>query len=122
MGNFLLRTTPNSEVFVVWSSIVDSPLFAGTRTEIEDYLIDEAVQRARIQIRNDLKIATETGSSVALKLPGQPAPTGSWNDDGIQYGARKWLPRKQLGKFIALWMDEKYDSAKKLLEDLDFSD
>lgn len=118
MGNILLRTAPGTDTYVVWSTVVDEPIFVGTRAEVEEYLVKLALADARHKARKDLQNAAGWGSSVRHRLPGQEHYTGSWEDDSLPCGPLKWLPRDRLDRYIELWRNDKYDEATALLEDL----
>jgi hypothetical protein len=118
MGNYLMRTMPDSEIYVLWSTNIDGPLFAGTQREVYDYMLERIVTRAKSEILSDLQLATETGTSVQTRLPGETCSPGAWADEGLQYGGTQWLPRAKLHAFIDLWMREKDEDAEALLVDL----
>lgn len=119
MSTYLIRTAPDADVYVVWSTVIDGPVYAGTRVEVYDHLLNQAVQRAKPEVLSDLQLAAEAGTSIQYVLPGESCPPGAWADDNLQYGGDRQLPRAKLHEFIELWMQDKDETAEALLENLD---
>lgn len=65
MGKCIYKVDDNGkERFIVWSSVVDGPVtFALTAEEIEAYLVEEAVERAKRDVREMLERTRRTGTS-----------------------------------------------------------
>lgn len=48
MSNCVLKPRPDVDEYVVWESIVEAPVFLGTRTDTAAYLLEAAAQRAGV--------------------------------------------------------------------------
>lgn len=54
MPQFTLRPDPFIDLYIVWTTVTDGPLFAGTEEAIAAWLLDRRVGQAKREIENDL--------------------------------------------------------------------
>lgn len=51
MSTTVLRIAPDRDEYVVWESIIDEPIFAGTREDVARYLRDQIDDDVALQIK-----------------------------------------------------------------------
>ena len=103
MPTFIIKPTPDSEVYVEWSTIVDAPISMGTRqgylgTKRHDgsYYTNELFDQADV-----------TGTSLKW-FGGGPNEMGGWDDPSLIYLHKGSLPRERVLEATArLILDEK---------------
>lgn len=64
MPSYIVKINPEDDLYTYWSTIVDAPLFLGTRAELTDYLLREA-RDAGVETAADERFerADRTGTS-----------------------------------------------------------
>lgn len=88
MGSTIIKASKDEDFYVLYSSVVDSPTWHGTRTEMERYFPSEAKPER-------FERADRTGSSCAWVTP----PEFGWNDpevtirEGIDLPENAWCAR-----------------------------
>lgn len=115
MGHILLKTAPDADLYVLWSSICDAPIGVGNQEEIQrvarlsgDHISPERFARA-----------DATGTSSVFG-------DGGWDDEGlvlrefptVDSGSR-WLPRKNLHKFAEAIKADNSCAIEELVEPID---
>lgn len=88
MGRIIIKTAPDRDQYLVWSSIVDAPVAGGTRQEVLDYYRNEASNRDMYLVEELLKRADRTGSSSQMGF-------GTWEDGDMHYANTGILPRSK---------------------------
>jgi hypothetical protein len=85
MGTTIMKESPDADYYIAWSSIVEAPLFGGTRAETLAYLWETDQRKPEYVMEIDpshpetrLKRVDECGTSA---LWGNPL-SGSWEDEG----------------------------------------
>jgi len=98
MSTIVVKPDCDRDFYVGWSSIVDSPVWWGSRAEVLRYLTDEGrcVPADAPALR--LARADATGTSAYNRRD------GGWDDDdgGFVYEQRGWLARRHLAKVCRL--------------------
>ena len=84
MPTIIIKPEHDRDLYVAWSTVVDSPLAWGDRDWMWDYLDDDAAER--------LDRADANGTSAA----GGYAWFGRWDYERFVYEQRGVLPRKHL--------------------------
>lgn len=112
MGRQIVKVAPDVDAYLEWSSIVDAPVWAGTRDELLEYLVGEHEHRGAVDLRDVEAVreriarADETGSS-------GHAPFGyGWTTEEMlvmEGGGPGMLPRARLGEAYALLRAEMED-------------
>jgi hypothetical protein len=103
MGTTIMKEASNVDYYIAWSSIVEAPLFGGTREETLAYLWETDHRKPEYILEADpshpetrLKRVDECGTSALWKVAGHPVE-GSWEDtDGLIYEQRGTVPRANL--------------------------
>lgn len=119
MGTTILKEAPDVDYYIAWSSIVEAPLFGGTRDEILPYLW-ESDDRKPDRIRetdpshpeNRLKRVDECGTSA---LWGNPRD-GAWGDGGEVYMQRGVVSRANLFVLTRRLGEDEYADVTDLTE------
>lgn len=100
MGYYLIKPHPDRDEFVVWFSVPDGPVAAGTRAEIERW----GQQHGEPMTGQHFATADATGSSYGA------GNSGDWSCtrfllhdiDGLPAAEQpRWVTREQLPAFIA---------------------
>lgn len=93
MGNLIWKVNqdPAEDRYCVWSTIVEAPVFDGTRAEIERYQLFWNGEKVRPRLDEWFARANEKGSSLDWD--------GDWGDKVI-YEQRGLLPREKLGDLL----------------------
>lgn len=115
MGRIVMKEAPDVDFYVIWSSIVDAPVYWGARAEIA----------ARVESQVDNPAEERLARADATGTSAMPDPwvthshlPGAWDDSGFIYDQRGWLPRAkvfELARRLAVSSDPDVDD---LLEPL----
>lgn len=89
MPTIILKADPHVDLYVGWSSVVEAPVFVGTRAEALAYFAG----RGSEPVGARLDRADRTGTSA---LWGDPPREGAWEDSGLIYMQQARLPRANL--------------------------
>lgn len=90
MPSFILKTAPDENLYVEWSTIVDAPISWGSREQMKSWGVGE----------DRLARADQYGTSMCdPALPFDQQWFG-WSDDGMIYDQQGWLPRHRLGDLV----------------------
>lgn len=99
MGSQIIKVSPDRDLYMEWSSIVEAPTFFGTRAETAVYLAEpkqglhETTIAHEDAVEQRLARADLTGSSAY-------SPLGcDWDDHGEIYQQQGYLPRARFGEF-----------------------
>lgn len=99
MGKQIIKVSPDRDLYMEWSSIVEAPTFIGTRAETTAYLLEpkDGLHETTIAhpeaVEQRLARADLTGSS------GYPPFGCDWDDHGEIFQQRGYLPRSRFGEF-----------------------
>jgi hypothetical protein len=101
MGKQIIKVSREADLYMEWSSIVDAPTWFGDRAETLEYLAgndgNHEMQPADTH-ESRLARADETGTSGYR-------PWGcTWDDHGVSYMRRGFLPRSAFGEFARRWL------------------
>ena len=111
MPSYILKASPDLDLFCEWSSVVDGPTWVGTRDE----LVARGVEPDRI---------TRAAFCGTSALWGEPRYL-SFESNGLLVlnggASRGWLPRHRLGAYLRLLV-EGDNNADRLLEPLEAED
>lgn len=111
MGYEIIRVSPDEDLYLEWSSIVEAPTFVGTRTQLLVHLhrnyqpVETPEQRVD---RTD-----ETGSS------GRDGWGCKWDATGEIYMQRGFLPRARMAEFARRLLADQNAEPTDLLEPFD---
>lgn len=113
MGKIVMKEAPDVDYYVEWSSVVEAPTFAGTRSEMLDHLKRDSDPWLREDAPHHpeqrLKRADETGTTslwVKAALGDDRAEQGAWDASGEIYMQQGVVPRARL-----------FDLTRRLLAD-----
>ena len=97
MPSFVVKVAPDVDQYVVWSTVTESPHAWGTRDEIAEYLTSEAGQQV-----HEYQPPPIEERFARADLNGTSAFHGGygWEDAGIIFEQRGWLPRARLAGFL----------------------
>lgn len=101
---YVVKPDRDKDFYVVWSDVVEAPVWAGTRQEA----LAEDCPESRLR-RTD-----ETGTSARTT----PAFYG-WDSNGMVAEQRGWLPRANLAAYTIALYEDRMDDAWDLLEPFD---
>lgn len=109
----IIKISPERDAYLIWSNMVEAPVFAGTRDELVDHLTTGWREQAKQAVLDRLARADAKGSSALY--PSQLDPDGGWNDkDGFIYKQEGWLPRSRLEQVYDRLIDGNFDMADLL--------
>lgn len=111
MGDVILRVARDRPRYVVWSAVVDGPMFAGTAEQVVEYVAERAAVEAARRTREALARADERGTS------DRHFGIGGWDDAALSAGWRGSLPRHLLERYAELLQAGQDDEADQLLTD-----
>lgn len=98
MGRCILKVNRDEDYYVVWSSVVDYWIFAGTRKHIVEYWKEEYGRQGMEGLERMMERADEWGSSAMRQF-------GHWEDELLWLGPRGQVRRSDLEAFV-----EAYDN------------
>ena len=117
MGSQIIKVSRERDLYMQWSSVVDAPTALGTRNDMVTYLDETSdirwEEKRAADIAERLNRADETGTSSRFV----PFAVG-WNDKGLIFQQRGWLPRGQFEAFA----DRVRANESISLDKIDFSD
>lgn len=98
MGTIVIKPDRDTDFYVGWSSVTESPHWWGPRSEVTRYLLDDARRRGGIDDPpgDRLQRADQHGTSAHDRRD------GGWDDDGFIYEQRGVLPRRHLAEACRL--------------------
>lgn len=118
MGRYIIKPHKDLDLYIEWSTVVDAPLFVGSRVEITEYLtggIGHDAHTPSLALER-LDRADERGSSML-------DPTGcDWDSVGLipcTHRGQRWLRRGRLGAYCLLVMEDDPEGAYALTEPLE---
>lgn len=74
MADIIIKADKDVDLYLLWSSNIDSAVFVGSREQLTEYLLIKAKLDAEEKIRKDLTYADDAGTSSRI------FGTGGWND------------------------------------------
>ncbi len=96
MGFTIIKQDRDRDEYVLWSDFTERPVAAGTRAEMIPY-VDEVDPPDRFSTTAErFDRADRQGSSMI------PYSHGWWDDDGMIYEQRGWLPRRHIAEACRL--------------------
>lgn len=127
MPRFLIKTRPNADLYMLWSTVVDAPVWVGTRAEgLKDYFVNGNAhpspccptcgQEWEGMAAKKLRLADLHGTS-CVSEDGTPHD-GNWVDDGLVYmgePVQGWIPRESLHGFAEAWRDRDEDRIRGIV-------
>jgi hypothetical protein len=116
MGRVLIKEAPDVDFYVEYSTVVEAPVFAGTRQEMDRFLRTEvrrlnfydAVLRPEA-VEAQFDKADEMGSTA-------PGWEGAWDDEFTIMEQRGLCPRARIGEFARRYLAGDSQAAYDLLE------
>lgn len=92
MPAYIVKDKPDVDFYVMWSDIVESPTFAGTRAEMEacDYFTPADVAPERFDR------ADQYGTSCHALLGDESLRFYRWDSNGFVFEQKGFLPRARL--------------------------
>jgi len=110
MPSIVLKATPDRDLYCYWSSVVEAPVFIGTRAEISAHLVQGS---ANPEVEARMARADRVGTS-ALYFDTDPQD-GAWESTGFIYQQQGFLPRSRLAALLdMLAVDERADATDLL--------
>jgi hypothetical protein len=111
MPRYLVKVTPDEDLYVEWSTIVDAPTAWGTREEMFEYLLrwdQKKEEYARPEIEERFARADEYGTSSLHR-------DYDWDDDEFMYLQSGLVPRARLAEFLHSFNPEDQSFDESLL-------
>ena len=105
MGRIIIKASPDRDLYVEWSTVVEAPVFIGNRSETLKHLRREQEGGDAPEVR--LARVDETGTSAK----GDYAWFGAWDDNGLVYEQRGSVPRERLGDFLDAYLRDDEETA-----------
>jgi hypothetical protein len=102
MPSYIVKVSPDEDLYVKWSTIVDEPTAWGTREEMFEFLMDQDEKKpeyAGPEIEDRFARADQRGTS---SFSGE----FGWDDDEFMFQQMGMLPRQRLADFLASFDDE----------------
>lgn len=98
MPSIVVKATPERDLYAIWSTIVDSVTFIGTRREMKRHL---TVHRdVHANDAPEVRLARADVNGTSALYPYLPPYYGAWEDTGFIYKQRGWLPRSRLVELL----------------------
>lgn len=118
MGRYIVKPHKDLDLYIEWSSIVDSPTFAGSRQQITPYLMngDRQGKPTAEEVAERLNRTDDNGSSLLDHT------SEYWDDEGLipaTHKGQRWLKRERFGAYCLLVMAGDIEGAYLLTESLD---
>lgn len=124
MGEFVVKASPDVDLYLIWSTITDCPYYVGTREEIREHLWDEyrsehphSTPQPGYSPDDRMARADEHGTSAQA-----PAGMYGWDDEAFSIrevvpddGHWYELPRVNLVAYARALLDEDEPAAHALL-------
>lgn len=131
MGEFVVKAAPDVDLYLIWSTVVDSACYVGTRAEIREHLWDEHRGQHPHELPplgyspDDRMVRTDQHGTSALDPPG----LYSWSHEAFHVGeaspcdGRWWeLPRTNLVAYAKAIIADDEVAAHALLHPIEFAD
>lgn len=118
MPQYVVKVTPDDDLYVMWSTVVDAPAVWGTRDEIAEHLLrrdEKKPEFAKPEIEDRMARADLYGTSSFQGDYG-------WDDDCFMYHQSGWFPRSRLTAFLASFDPETQSFNEDLLEPFEDDD
>lgn len=112
MGHIVIKPERDRDLYVVWSTIVDAPLAWGDRAEVHDYLTRDQPGHGLAGPAARLDRADLNGTSAL----GDFSFFGRWDDEGLGYEQRGYLPRQHLARACELLGEDREAEVWDLLK------
>lgn len=100
MPTFIVKAEPDTDLYVLWSTVVDAPTFTGTRAEVTQHLAWQDGNRSAQQIEQRFARADAHGSS---GIP--PFNYGTWDGDpgdgDLMYQQQGFIRRHNFPEYAA---------------------
>lgn len=96
MPSYVVKVTPDEDLYVVWSTVEECPYAWGTREEITGYLLERSEKQpkyAKPEIDERFERADATGTSMFYGHY-------SWDAAGFIFQQKGLLPRSKLAAFL----------------------
>lgn len=100
MASTILRADKDTDLYCVWSSVVEAPTFIGTRDEIRRHLTETS---APADVDERLTRADQAGTSSL-------GPFGAWGYDAIIFDQRGILRREHVAEFLCRYQSNPQDA------------
>ena len=120
MGYQIIKCAPDEDLYMEWSSIVEAPTAAGTRTEMLDHLTEQRAQQPPVDVldrantpESRLHRADTRGTSM-LDRSGC-----DWNSHSLIYMQRGYLPRSRFAEFARRFLADDEAGMAALLDPFD---
>jgi hypothetical protein len=115
MPEFVMKVDRDRDLYVLWSTVVEAPIFAGDREAMLARLAEDAPYEpvAEFRPKGRLARADECGTSA---MYGSPPYDGAFDDTGLIVEQRGWLPRADLGRFVDALLADDPDAAYAALQ------
>lgn len=114
VGRVMMKESPEIDYYVEWSSITDSPVFAGNRDDALEHLRDNHRRRYspddRDSPENLLNLVDETGTSQRFRFPSAKCAVGAWDETGFVYNGRSWITRANVFAMAHRWEEQGEDA------------
>lgn len=110
MPNYVLKVAPDSDQYIWWSDITESPYAMGTRDEVLAAMKAAGSYYDREADPARFDRADATGTSAMWPSLGDPYL--GWSDaEGPIFQQMGFIPREALGLFVAAYLSDDYDVA-----------
>lgn len=115
MGTIVIKPDRDRDLYVGWSTIVESPVWWGTREQAAVMLAEYAVRHPAPQNQPEQRLArADRHGTSDLSIR-----EGGWADPGFVYEQRGWLPRRHLAALCEALGRNDEPAAWDLLEPFD---
>jgi len=105
---FVIKLDKDKDIYMVWSFVVDAPIFFGNREDVGGELsLDYTLRQVRdgiaaTKVEASLARCDETGTTQEFGHP----PDGSWHDFGLLYMNLGTLPRDKFYEMYERYLVE----------------
>lgn len=118
MGDVVIKPSRDVDLYIVWSTIVESPLTWGNRIDIEHWLYERHDARFPGVPHNEMTIPASRLTRADVN--GTSDATGEqffgWDDEEFIYEQRGFLPRRHLARMCELLEQDNEAGVWDLLE------
>lgn len=115
MGTIVIKPDRGRDLYVGWSTVVEAPVWWGTREQATRWLTEAATRHPDRQNQPDVRLARADRYGTS----DMSVRDGGWDDEGFVYEQRGWLPRHRLAALCEALARDDEPAAWDLLEPFD---
>lgn len=101
MPSIVVKVARDEDLYMYWSTVVESPFFVGGEMDLRHYLMTDGGE-SRDEATQRIERAKLNGTSARYGDP----PIYGWDSEGLIYKQLGWLTRDAFSQFAHAFLDE----------------